>query len=482
MGLFSLLEEKRDSKKIAVIDRGISYTYAGLWNDVLETKHLWDERISRKNVLIYLDNSYEFILSYFAAVSAAKNVALSSKKLSRKEVLSLCSYLEIDIVITDITGQRLLGDDSCQNNFSLLVVGEENQNSIKKDEIILFNECSVILGSSGTSGTGKRVVLSEQAIVKNAKMHIKEMQYKTDERFLVCLPMCFGYCHTAQFIASIVVGGTIVIERGPFLPQSFWRTCLQYQVTTCTLVPTQIYMLLKSKRSEGFYKLKTLCFGGAKIQRSSIFEFLDRYKDIDLIETYGMTELGPRVSCLNLSKHPDKIGSVGKPMDKIKVKIIDKNGNEVRAKAPGEIWIWSPCRMTGYYANPAETAKVLREGWFQTGDIGFQDEAGYLFIAGREKNIIICGGINVYPEEYENIINNFDGVDECIVYGKPDDLLGERVVADIVVNNNFCKHEFMRFCSCSFGQVKISEVNQVRQIPKTYNGKIKRVKQYYTVL
>lgn len=113
--------------------------------------------------------------------------------------------------ITDITGQRLLGDDSCQNNFSLLVVGEENQNSIKKDEIILFNECSVILGSSGTSGTGKRVVLSEQAIVKNAKMHIKEMQYKTDERFLVCLPMCFGYCHTAQFIASIVVGGTIVI-------------------------------------------------------------------------------------------------------------------------------------------------------------------------------------------------------------------------------------------------------------------------------
>lgn len=86
--------------------------------------------------------------SYFAAVSAAKNVALSSKKLSRKEVLSLCSYLEIDIVITDITGQRLLGDDSCQNNFSLLVVGEENQNSIKKDEIILFNECSVILGSS----------------------------------------------------------------------------------------------------------------------------------------------------------------------------------------------------------------------------------------------------------------------------------------------------------------------------------------------
>ena len=68
------------------------------------------------------------------------------------------------------------------------------------------------------------------------------------------------------------------------------------------------------------------------------------------------------------------------------------------------------------------------------------------------------------------------------VHGKPDDLLGERVVADIVVNNNFCKHEFMRFCSCSFGQVKISEVNQVRQIPKTYNGKIKRVKQYYTVL
>ena len=101
---------------------------------------------------------------------------------------------------------------------------------------------------------------------------------------------------------------------------------------------------------------------------------------------------------------------------------------------------------------------------------------------GREKNIIICGGINVYPEEYENIINNFDGVDECIVYGKPDDLLGERVVTDIVVNNNFCKHEFMRFSSCSFGQVKISEVNQVRQIPKTYNGKIKRVKQYYTVL
>ena len=245
MGLFSLLEEKRDSKKIAVIDRGISYTYAGLWNDVLETKHFWDARTSRKNVLIYLDNSYELILSYFAAVSAAKNVALASKKLSRKEVLSLCSYLEIDVVITDILGQRLLDYDSWQNNFSLLVFGEEGQNSIKKDEIILSNECSVILGSSGTSGTGKRVVLSEQAIVENAKMHINEMQYEMDERFLVCLPMCFGYCHTAQFIASIIVGGTIVIERGPFLPQSFWQTCLQYHVTTCTLVPKKIYLLIK---------------------------------------------------------------------------------------------------------------------------------------------------------------------------------------------------------------------------------------------
>ncbi len=481
MKLFDLIKEKKDSKKAAIIDRGISFTYAELWDSVLEIKHYWDQIIYKKNVLIYLDNSYEFVLSYFAAVSVAKNVALASIKLSCKEILSLCSYLDIDVVITDLAGQHLLCYDSSESNFSLLVVGKEKQNLIRKKEVTLFSECNVILGSSGTSGTGKRVVLSEQAIVENANMHICEMKYGTNERFLVCLPMCFGYCHTAQFITSIIVGGTLIIERGPFLPQSFWRDCLQHQVSTCTLVPTQIYMLLKTKKPEGVCTLKTICFGGAKIQKSSILNFLDKYMDIDLVETYGMTELGPRVSCLNLRKHPDKIGSVGKPMSKIKVKITDKYWHEVKANVPGEIWIYSPCRMKEYYKNPSETAKVFRNGWFKTGDIGFQDESGYLFIVGREKNIIICGGINIYPEEYENIINNFDGVDECIVYGKPDDLLGEHVAVDVVVNDNFCKDEFIKYCRCSFGQVKIFEINLVSKIPKTYNGKIKRAKHYYTL-
>ena len=474
MTLIDLLKAQRDNTKVAVIDRDVLHTYAELWVDVLRVKRLWDGMTSSKNVLIYLDNSYEFVLSYFAIVSSAKNLALASKKLSCMELKSLCSYLDISVVITDRIGQRLLSCGCCEDNLLVLVMGADNQESIGESKTVHFNESNVILGSSGTSGTGKRVVLSQQAIIENAKLHINEMLYGSNERFLLCLPMCFGYCHTAQFIASFIVGGTIIMEHGPFLPQSFWRACLQYQATTCTLVPTQIYMLLKSKRPEGSYKLKNICFGGAKIQRSAIFDFLDRYKDVDLVETYGMTELGPRVSCLNINRHLEKVGSVGKPMKTIKVKITDEKGNEVKANTLGEIWIWSPCKMLGYYENSIETEMSFWEDWFKTGDIGFLDEDGYIFIVGREKNIIICGGINVYPEDFETIINDFKGVDECKVYGKKDDLLGERVVADIVTNECFCEEEFTRYCSRSFGQVKISEVNKVKNIPRTYNGKIRR--------
>ena len=205
-----------------------------------------------------------------------------------------------------------------------------------------------------------------------------------------------------------------------------------------------------------------------------------KFPTIAFVQTYGLTEAGPRVTTLPIQKCNEKVGSVGRAISGVEIKIIDRTGRNLAYGEIGEVLIKSKSIMKGYFRDSEETEKILHSEWLYSGDIGYLSEDGYLYIIGRKKNVIISGGLNICPEEIEEIIMNFEGVVDVIVFGEYDNLLGEVVCADIVVENNDTEivEQLRKLCAEKLSDYKIpKKIRLVDKIERTYNGKIKRVRE-----
>ena len=249
-----------------------------------------------------------------------------------------------------------------------------------------------------------------------------------------------------------------------------------------TCIPTMLYLITKSKKSNCSLKsLRYLCFGGGTIGLDVLKKMNKRLPGVGVVQTYGQTEAGPRITCLLPQDSERKIGSVGRPIPGVCVKVVDEDGKELHANSCGEIVVKGDNIMKGYYKRTEETAKVIRNGWLHTGDIGIFDEEGYLYVVGRIKNVIITGGLNIYPEEIEEVLRSYSDVEEALVLPKQHEVLGEVPMAQVVVkkNSRVNASELLDFCKERLEIQKIpSEIIVVERIEKTYNGKVRRVSCY----
>lgn len=211
----------------------------------------------------------------------------------------------------------------------------------------------------------------------------------------------------------------------------------EHQVTTITVVPTMLRMILDHPDFERFDFSSIRCFtyGAAPMPARLIERAMEKIPNITFCQGYGMTETSPVLSVLSVADHKpgnpyfSKLSSVGRPIFYADIRIVDERGNSVPIGSVGEIIVRGPQVMNGYWNKPEETAKAIRDGFYYTGDAGYLDEDGYLFIAGRTKEMIISGGENVYPIETENCLARHPAVAQCAVFGLPDDFWGERVHA-----------------------------------------------------
>ncbi|MGO1451740.1 MAG: AMP-binding protein [Brevibacterium yomogidense] len=291
--------------------------------------------------------------------------------------------------------------------------------------------------SGGTTGTPKGIVRSHRTMVTNALFTVIDWEWPADNRFLVTTPM--SHASGAMALPILLQGGSMVM-LDKFSPQAFVDAVAEHRISSTFLVPTMIYRLLDlpQEQLDRLSSLETVVYGASLMDPSRMQEALTRIGQV-FLQLYGQSEAPNLITVLRKEDHdptvPGRLASAGRATSCADLTIRDDEDREVAIGEVGEVCVSGPIVMTRYWQNPELTAETLRDGRLHTGDLGRLDEHGFLSIVGRKKDMIITGGLNVYPAEVEARMLEHPAVAQACVVGIPDADWGERVVAAVVLRD-----------------------------------------------
>ena len=335
---------------------------------------------------------------------------------------------------------------------------------------------AVIIYTSGTTGTPKGAVLSHIGLYMNADIPGRLFEFSADDVAVVALPLFHVFALSSIMNTCVLLGGTMTLVPR-FDPGAVLELMQRDRVTVFMGVPTMFIALLQAVVA-GDYDLASLrvaVSGGAPIPAEVIDSFESRFR-VAILEGYGLSE-SSSTATFNISVTERKVYSVGKPIWGTSLQIWDE---DFRPLPPGpdhvgEVVLRGMNIMTGYHNNPEATARAFAGGWFHTGDLGYLDEDGFLFIVDRIKDLIIRGGYNVYPREVEEVLYGHPAVAEAAVIGVPDPKMGEEVRAIVSVKpgQSVTEEELIAFVKERAAAYKYPRTIEFRDsLPKGATGKI----------
>jgi fatty-acyl-CoA synthase len=355
---------------------------------------------------------------------------------------------ELDVLIVDplhhhergqalaaeLPGVRVLTLGPAEYGEDLLALAETVDPVASYDPDLNPEELAMVIYTGGTTGRPKGVMQTHRAIIANHTMQLAEWPWPRPTRFLAMAP----YSHaTGWFMLGALWKGGSVIMRNGFSVDGFVDAVDRHGANMTFAVPTMIYSLLDDPRAEqsDLGAMELIVYGAAPMSVPRLRQGIARFGSV-FLQLYGQSEAPNVVSTLQPDDHnlddPDRLSSCGRPAPGMQVKVLDEKDEELPPGDVGELCIRGPLVMQGYWKKPERTAETLRNGWLRTGDLALRDEAGFLRLVGRSKDMIITGGFNVYPAEVETAILTHPDVDACAVVGLPDDRWGEAVTAFVV--------------------------------------------------
>lgn len=478
-----IIEKNKSIEKTAVIYKDNHYTYGDIYNDcnaVIQALPL-----TYGNIAIFLPNSYEYVVAFFSIAYTEKIAVPISVTSSTSELITTLNYCDISLVLTNSIWFELLRkstEDSGINVDVYLIDKKEVVKSnglMKQNQTPMFvdeNSIFLLVHTSGSLSHPKRVMLSHRNLISNANSIIESLKLSHEDVSIIALPLFLISAITSQMIAHLLLGATIVILELPFMANDFFNECKKHTVTNFTCVPATLNLLsLRNPILNNLSQLRKICFGGAPTPKQRIAELIEKFPNINFIHMYGQTEASARLTHLLSDDFSQKIGSVGKPIPNVELKIINNHVAVCEPMTVGEICAKGNNIMMGYYKDIESTNQSLIDGWLHTGDLGYCDNDGFYYITGRKKNVIISGGINIYPEEIEEVLLLHENITDALVYGINDSLLGEVVGAKIVLIKDIQELDVIKYCAKLLSPHKVpKKITFCNQIDKTPTGKIKR--------
>ncbi|MFI3321549.1 MAG: AMP-binding protein [Rikenellaceae bacterium] len=337
--------------------------------------------------------------------------------------------------------------------------------------------------TSGTTGFPKGVMLSHYNILNNGLTAGDCMHYTKEDRLLVCVPMfhCFG---AVLALCAIVTHGATMVMVEEFEPLAVLASIAKERCTAVYGVPTMYIAELNHPMFDMFdlTSLRTGIMAGAPCPIETMNQVMEKMHIKDIISVYGLTETSPGMTATRVTDSPEiRATTVGRSFPHVEVKIVDPvTGEDAPYGVQGEVCCRGYNVMKGYYNNPEATAEVIDEnGFLHSGDLGVMDEAGYLRITGRSKEMIIRGGENIYPREIENFLYRMPQIEAVEVAGIPSPRYGEQVGAFVKIKEGekLTEEDIRRYCSDQIARYKIPKyIFFVEGFPMTTSGKIQKYK------
>lgn len=461
-----------DLEKEAIRFEGISYTYKDLAEITQKLAGQLQQRgiKAKDRVALYLPNCPEFIFWYLAIAHIGAIVVPLHFTLTLEEVQTILTDCSASLLITNrekregsiLAIPSICVEESPPTLFPSLLYPIE-----KEDEL-------AILYTSGTTGFPKGATLTHGNVRFISQSIIRLCQTTPNDRLLLVVPLshCFG--QNLILHHALQSGASIVLVRS-FDPKNLIDVMEQEKVTMIFGVPTMYRLLLQASFDKGRLNSIRYCHSGAASLSKEIAQSWFMRFGIPIHQGYGLTESSP-LACYNTHPQNDPT-SIGKPIEQVKVKIVDDQGVEVAVGELGEIAIQGPNVMKGYWNRAEDTALTIRDNWLYSGDIGRVDALGNFYLIDRKKDLINVSGMKVYPAEVERILEQHPAVKEAAVFGLPDPIIGERIYASIVLKEKqVSTHtELIQFCKKKLAPFKIPEKFDWKEsLPRNPTGKILR--------
>jgi len=337
-----------------------------------------------------------------------------------------------------------------------------------------------IIYTSGTTGEPKGAVWSNGTVLWNSIQQVIDYGLgPTDSTYAAIDLYYIGGRHDFSW-PILHAGGTLHVKRS-----TGWdaREIVDYvaahRITHVLWVPTMLFDILRLQGLEDTdFALRAIMSGGAPVSAAVTEKAQELFPDADFIQVFGLTEGGGNVTVIPPDRAVDKAGSAGKPSMHNEIRIAGEGGGEKPPGEAGEILVRGPAVTAGYWDAPEKTAETVVDDWLHTGDIGYIDEEGFLYVSGRKKEMIISGGMNIFPAEIEDVLRRHDAVLDAAVIGLPDERWGERVCAVIEVNPDGPAPEeavLIDFCREHLASYKKpTQVIEIDELPRTPSGKAQK--------
>jgi acyl-CoA synthetase (AMP-forming)/AMP-acid ligase II len=495
---------REHGEKTFAIQDGRSLTYG---QALVETNRLANALVEDglqpgDRIGILSKNSIEYVLLYLAGSKTGVVPVPLNYRLAPREwqyilddagarlVLASNDFLKgMDLIRNDLAtvGRFIAIDDPGTDNWETYQRWVAGRSTDAPERTITAEHDLFQLYTSGTTGYPKGAVLTQGAVTAALMQLGLEHQIRPGERVLIVAPLFHVAGANATAFPALVAGGCLIIQAN-FNPAEVVRALSEEQIGMALFVPAMIQACLTAVPDVGqraFEHLRLIHYGASPIAEHTLRMAMDVFR-CDFTQGYGMTEMTAAISVLSAADHrralagqPELLLSAGRPVVGTEVRIVDAGDRPVPNGTTGEIVARGPQLTRGYWNQPEATAYNLRGGWMHTGDAGYLDDEGYIYIQDRLKDMIVSGGENVYPRMVEEVLYQHPAVAQAAVIGVPDERWGETVKAIVILRQGMeaTAEEIMDFCRDKLGGFeRPRSVDFVDTLPRTPSGKVlKRV-------
>ena len=496
--------------KTAVVSETRSFSFRELNDRVNRLAHSLLNAGLRKGdrIGVLLHNGTPFLEIYFASAKTGAIFCPYNNHFKQSELKDILDYstpryLFVDNDFIEMVGalkQELKSVEKyiCLQKTSLPFVepyealiargrGEEPNTKVVEDDVLS------IIFTGGTTGKPKGAMRTHRHLLSNAVAGVIELKVEYDERVLITFPMYHVACEDNIVRHSFMPNTFYIRREGAFDPEEVLAYISKERITRCQFVPTMIHSLIQVPNIDkvDLSSLRLILYAASVMPVELLKKALAVFS-CGFAQLYGQTESGPLTTVLKPEDHVldgspktlARLASCGKAVINYEIRVVDEEDHDVPIGEVGEIIGRSEAMMAGYWQMPEQTAKKLKNGWLHTGDLGRIDEDGYLYMVERKDDLIISGGVNVYPREIEEVLYGHPAVSEASVIGLPDEHWGEVVKAVIVPKQGVqvTDREIIEFCGKNLaGFKKPKSVDFWTELPKSPQGKIlkKEIRKHY---